>query len=91
MESVSAQAETKAGGNDSDPITRPAHYTCFAIEPREAIAAWGLNFALGNVVKYVARADHKGHAIEDLKKARENLDYEIRKREEMLLREAAHG
>lgn len=62
-------------------ITSPPHYTFSGIEPREVIAAWGLNFALGNVVKYVARADHKGAALDDLRKAREYLDFEIKRRE----------
>ena len=40
----------------------------------DVIEDWGLGFHLGNVVKYVARAEHKNDAIEDLKKARWYLD-----------------
>ena len=36
-----------------------------------------MSFCLGNVIKYVWRADHKSDAIEDLKKARFYLDREI--------------
>jgi hypothetical protein len=61
----------------TDRITSPAHYTFSGIEPREVIAAWGLNFSLGNVVS----ADHKGAALDDLRKAREYLDFEIKRRE----------
>lgn len=53
-----------------DPINHPAHYTFGTIEVIDAIEAWGLGFHLGNVIKYVARAAHKGRMVEDLKKAR---------------------
>jgi hypothetical protein len=52
----------------STPV-RPAHYVDAPLEPIVAIEAWQLNFALGNVVKYVARAGKKGPALEDLEKA----------------------
>ena len=41
------------------------------------IEAKNLNYHLGNVVKYITRADHKGKRLEDLKKARWYLDREI--------------
>lgn len=66
----------------SDDLTNPAHYTRFSIEPIDAIEDWGLGFRLANVVKYVARADHKGQAIRDLRKAKWYLEREIAKREE---------
>lgn len=53
----------------SDPINRPAHYTHGDIEPIDAIESWRLGFNLGNVVKYIARLDHKGDAVNDLRKA----------------------
>ena len=40
-----------------------------------------MGFCLGNAVKYIWRADLKGDAIEDLRKARWYLDREIEKRE----------
>lgn len=56
----------------NDPINRPAHYTAGRkFEPVDVIRDWGLNFSLGNAVKYVSRAGRKDPAktIEDLKKA----------------------
>jgi hypothetical protein len=64
-----------------DPIAKPAHYTFSSVEVRDAIAAWELSFVLGNVVKYVVRAGRKGDALEDLRKARNYLEYEIARRE----------
>lgn len=43
----------------------------------EVIEAFGLNFHLGNVVKYVLRHDKKASPLQDLKKARWYLDREI--------------
>lgn len=52
-----------------DAVNHPAHYTMGSIEVIDAIEAWELGFCEGNVVKYVARAKHKGRELEDLKKA----------------------
>lgn len=71
-------------GQVEDPINSPKHYTQGKIEPIDAIEDWGLNFRLANVVKYVARAEHKGKPLEDLKKARYYLQREIDKRESNL-------
>ena len=60
-----------------DPVNRPAHYTVGGIETIDFIEAKELNYRLGNVVKYVARAAHKADALLDLKKARWYLDREI--------------
>ena len=65
----------------SDPVNRPAHYCLGGIEVRDAITAWGLCYCLGSVVKYVARAKHKGAELQDLRKARAHLDYVIRRLE----------
>jgi hypothetical protein len=62
-------------------INHPPHYTFGGIEVIDAIDAWQLGFALGNSVKYIARAKHKGSELEDLKKARWYLDHEISKLE----------
>ena len=64
-----------------DPINHPPHYTHGDIEPIDAIEAWQLGFCLGNVVKYVARAGHKGDRLEDLKKASWYLEREIKRGE----------
>lgn len=60
-----------------DPVNHPAHYTIGAIEVIDALEAWELGFHLGNAVKYIARAAHKGSLLEDLRKARWYLDREI--------------
>ena len=62
-------------------IEHPSHYNAGAIEVIDAIEDWGLGFHLGNVVKYVARAEHKGNVIEDLKKAQWYLARFIEKAE----------
>jgi hypothetical protein len=52
-------------------VNAPPHYADFDIEPIDAIEAWKLDFCLGNVVKYCARAGRKDVAteVEDLEKA----------------------
>lgn len=61
----------------NDPVNRPVHYTFGKIEVIDAIEDWKLGFHEGNVVKYVARAKHKGRELEDLKKARWYLERAI--------------
>ncbi len=76
----------------SDVINHPTHYANGKIEPIDFIEDKGLNFNLGNVVKYVARAGRKKSvgkslevkALEDLKKARFYIDREIATREARL-------
>jgi len=58
----------------NEVVDHPRHYTVGRIEVIDAIEDWKLNFHLGNVVKYVARAAHKGKLLEDLRKARWYLD-----------------
>ena len=70
-------------------INPPQHYTLGKIEVIDFIEDKDLNFNLGNVVKYVARAGHKkssgksmdAKALEDLKKAQWYLNREISSRE----------
>lgn len=64
-----------------DMVNRPPHYTAGGIETIDYIEAKGLNYHLGNVVKYVSRAGMKGNALEDLKKAKWYLEREINNRE----------
>lgn len=59
-------------------IVCPDHYTYGRkYEPKDVIRDWGLNFNLGNVIKYVSRAGRKDDIIKDLLKARQYLDFEI--------------
>lgn len=64
-----------------DPVNHPAHYTSGKIEVIEAIEDWKLNYHLGQVIKYVARAGKKDPTkiIEDLQKAEWYLKREISK------------
>jgi hypothetical protein len=53
-----------------DHIDHPGHYNNGSIEVIDVIEDWQLGFHEGNVVKYVARASHKGDRLQDLRKAR---------------------
>jgi hypothetical protein len=65
----------------SEAVNHPPHYGGdVPHEPIKCITAWGLNFALGNAVKYIARAGKKGSALEDLQKAKWYLEWEISQR-----------
>lgn len=61
-------------------IDHPSHYNAGNIEIIDAIEDWKLEFSLGCVIKYVARADHKDDPIEDLQKAAWYLNREINRR-----------
>lgn len=60
-----------------EAVNHPSHYNHGKIEVIDAIEDWELGFSLGNTVKYVARAKHKGKQLEDLKKAKWYLEREI--------------
>lgn len=67
-------------------VDHPAHYGGDDIyEHIKVVQAWGLNYQLGNCTKYIARHGKKSgaNAIEDLKKARWYLDFEIKRLETM--------
>ena len=63
----------------ADNVNHPAHYKVGGIETIDFIEAKQLSYHLGNVVKYIARADSKGNREEDLLKARWYLNREIAK------------
>ena len=52
-----------------DMVNHPPHYKAGGIETIDFIEAKGLNYNLGNVVKYITRADLKGDRKENLEKA----------------------
>ena len=52
-----------------DKINHPSHYKVGGIETIDFIEAKDLGYHLGNVVKYISRADHKDEKLENLKKA----------------------
>lgn len=62
-----------------DNVNHPAHYKIGGIETIDFIDAKQLGYNLGNVIKYVSRANHKGNELEDLKKAQWYLNREISK------------
>jgi hypothetical protein len=66
-----------------DPVNQPSHYKVGGVETIDFIEAKGLGYHLGNVVKYITRAGHKGtnQGLEDLRKARWYLDRAIEKNE----------
>jgi hypothetical protein len=61
----------------SDPVNHPAHYKVGGIETIDFIEAKRLNYNMGNAVKYITRADHKGSRKQDLEKAIWYLKREI--------------
>lgn len=69
-----------------DIINKPDHYCVKGLpEAIEIIEGLGLNFRMGNVLKYVYRAGRKNkQELQDLKKARWYLDREIKALEKWL-------
>lgn len=65
----------------SDNINNPKHYCSHpsGIECIQVTEHMGFN--LGNVMKYLWRADEKGAALDDLRKAAWYINREIQKRE----------
>jgi hypothetical protein len=63
----------------ADNVNHPEHYKMGGIETIDFIEAKGLSYHLGNVVKYITRADHKGNRKEDLLKAQWYLNRAIEK------------
>jgi predicted transcriptional regulator len=61
-----------------DTVNHPPHYKAGGIETIDFIEAKSLNYNLGNVVKYITRADLKGSKLEDLQKAQWYLNREIK-------------
>ena len=55
--------------DSTDMVNHPPHYKSGGIETIDFIEAKGLNYNLGNVVKYITRADLKGDRKENLEKA----------------------
>jgi hypothetical protein len=60
-----------------DLVNHPAHYKVGGIETIDFIEAKKLNYNIGNVVKYLTRADHKGNRKQDLEKAKWYLEREL--------------
>jgi hypothetical protein len=82
VENVEAFREAVAALGEPISVTERAphseHYAAMTLEPIVVIDAWGLNFNLGCVVKYLARP--KGQTIADLEKALWYLQHELDRR-----------
>ena len=73
------QAMADAAHMDTPPNRNqgPSHYTGLDIQPWEAMESWMtkdefIGFLRGNIIKYLARAPHKG-GVEDYRKAKHYL------------------
>ncbi len=69
-----------------EAVFHPAHYggEDNPYEAIKVIEAWGLNFNLGTVAKYISRCDIKENPIQDLEKAAWYLNREIQNRKARL-------
>ena len=74
-------SDTYGEDTDDDMVNAPPHYNAHPSGVECIQITEHMNFNLGNVIKYVWRADEKGKALEDLKKAQFYLDREIAKLE----------
>ncbi len=63
-----------------DAVEHPPHYTKHPSGVECITITEHMGFNLGNAVKYVWRADLKGDAIEDLRKARWYIERELARR-----------
>jgi hypothetical protein len=61
----------------ADPVNHPTHYKVGGMETIDFIEAKELSYHLGNAVKYISRADHKGNRKQDLEKAKWYLERAI--------------
>lgn len=66
-----------------DSVNHPEHYTSHPSGIEAIQITEHMSFCLGNAVKYIWRADLKGNALEDLKKAEFYIKREIHRREEL--------
>lgn len=60
-----------------DMVNEPPHYKTGGIDTLDFIIAKELSYCIGNVVKYVTRAKHKGTELQDLEKAEYYLKVSI--------------
>jgi hypothetical protein len=69
------------GDPTPDLVNHPPHYTSHPSGVECITVTEHMGFNLGNALKYIWRADEKGSALEDLRKARWYVDREIQRRE----------
>lgn len=63
-----------------DPVNHPSHYTSHPSGVECIQVTEHMGFNVGNAVKYLWRADEKGNALEDLRKAAWYVEREIARR-----------
>jgi hypothetical protein len=64
----------------------PIYYQRGSCDVWDFIREQGLNFHLGNAIKYICRAGYKDSKIQDLEKAIHYLENELHYEEELLIR-----
>lgn len=74
-----AKIRMQGQGDAEETVNHPPHYKVGGIETIDFIEAKGLDYCLGNVVKYITRSEHKGNKKEDLLKAQWYLTRAISK------------
>ena len=67
----------RLAGVTAEAVDHPEHYNQGAFETIDVIEDWGLNFNVGNAVKYISRYEHKNNPKEDLRKAIWYLNREL--------------
>ena len=72
---------TDKGTTVKDNVNHPQHYTAHPSGIECIEVTEHMSFCVGNAVKYLWRADHKGNDIEDLRKAAWYINREIERRE----------
>jgi len=80
LEAIDSVRDLSAKEEGMDTVNHPPHYTAGGIETIDFIEAKQLNYHLGQVVKYITRAEHKNNSLEDLQKAQWYLNREIENR-----------
>lgn len=63
------------------PVNHPPHYNAHASGVECIQIVEHMSFNIGNAIKYLWRADEKGQALQDLKKAAWYVQREIERRE----------
>lgn len=61
----------------SDPVNHPSHYKAHPSGVEAIEITEHFNFCVGNAIKYLWRAGHKGDYVEDLAKAKWYIEREI--------------
>ncbi len=64
----------------------PSYYKRGTCDVWDFIRQQGLNFHLGNAIKYICRAGYKDSKIQDLEKAIHYLENELHHEEELLIK-----